>query len=60
MPAGTFVLCVLSYMAHTMAFQIADMFDDAAQRIKALPLAPYGVNVSQLLGGDYNRMYHVR
>ena len=47
-------------MAHTMAFQIADMFDDAAQRIKALPLAPYGVNVSQLLGGDYNRMYHVR
>jgi len=40
--------------------KIADMFDDAAQRIKALPLAPYGVNVSQLLGGDYNRMYHVR
>lgn len=40
--------------------KIADMHDDAAQRIKALPLAPYGVNVSQLLGADYNRMYHVR
>jgi tetratricopeptide (TPR) repeat protein len=40
--------------------KVADMHDDAAQRIKALPLAPYGVNVSQILGADFNRMYHVR
>jgi hypothetical protein len=40
--------------------KIAEMHDDAAQRIKSLPLAPFGVDVSKILGSDYNRMYHVR
>merc|ERR1712159_985412 len=40
--------------------KISDMHNDAAQRIQNLPLAPFGVDVSKLLGSDFNRMYHVR
>lgn len=40
--------------------KISDMHNDAAQRIRSLPLAAHGVDVSKLLGSDFNRMYHVR
>jgi len=46
-------------LPHTFG-KVAQAHNSAAQRIQNLPLAPFGVNVNQLLGADYNRMYHVR
>eukprot|EP00656_Telonema_subtile_P018720 TRINITY_DN20143_c0_g1_i1.p2 TRINITY_DN20143_c0_g1~~TRINITY_DN20143_c0_g1_i1.p2 ORF type:complete len:138 (-),score=19.45 TRINITY_DN20143_c0_g1_i1:165-578(-) len=36
--------------------KLADKHDTTLQQIAALPMAPYGLNVSSLTGTDYNRM----